>query len=72
MRPKKLSRIIFRFSLESRVCLGKYFGQVELVMSFATLAQRFRLTLPLGTSVKHECRLTLRPAGGLPMQAQAR
>ena len=71
--PEKINKYAYiPFSLGPRVCLGKYFGQVELVMSFATLAQRFRLTLPLGTSVKHECRLTLRPAGGLPMQAQAR
>lgn len=71
--PEKINKYAYvPFSLGPRVCLGKYFGQVELVMSFATLAQRFRLTLSLGTSVKHECRLTLRPEGGLPMQAQAR
>lgn len=56
------------FSIGPRVCLGKYFGQVELVLTMATLAQKFRLSLPLGTEVKHDCRLTLRPKDNLLMQ----
>ncbi|CAA6803393.1 MAG: possible cytochrome P450 hydroxylase superfamily proteins [uncultured Thiotrichaceae bacterium] len=56
------------FSIGPRVCLGKYFGQVELVLTMATLAQKFRLSLPPNTEVTHDCRLTLRPKDNLPMQ----
>lgn len=60
------------FSIGPRVCLGKYFGQVELVLTMATLAQKFGLSLPLGAAVKHDCRLTLRPKDNLPMQLYRR
>jgi cytochrome P450 len=60
------------FSIGPRVCLGKYFGQVELVLCLAAIAQQFRLRLPLNTTVTHECRLTLRPKGRLPMKLEKR
>lgn len=69
-RPDKF--VYLPFSVGPRTCIGKMFGMVEAVMVIATLAQRFRLTLPQGTEVKHECRLTLRPLGGLPMKLEAR
>ncbi len=60
------------FSAGPRVCLGKNFGIVESVLSIAMLAQRFRLSMPLNTQVEHECRLTLRPKGRLPMKLNLR
>jgi len=55
------------FSLGSRVCIGKSFGLTESILCAAILAQKYRLTLPQGEQVTHECRLTLRPKGKLPM-----
>ncbi|HIQ15337.1 MAG TPA: cytochrome P450 [Leucothrix sp.] len=55
------------FSAGPRVCIGKSFGITESVLAVAILAQRFRLSLAPDTSVTHECRLTLRPKGSLPM-----
>ncbi|PWQ96694.1 cytochrome P450 [Leucothrix arctica] len=69
-KPNKFAYI--PFSAGPRVCPGKNFGLVESVLSIAILAQHFRLTLPEGTLVKHECRLTLRPKGNLPMTLEIR
>ncbi len=55
------------FSAGPRVCIGKNFGITESVLAIAILAQRFRLSLAPETTVTHECRLTLRPKGSLPM-----
>ena len=71
--PNKPNKFAYLpFSAGPRVCLGKSFGIVESVLSIAILAQRYRLTLPKGTKVFHECRLTLRPKGSLPMQLEKR
>lgn len=69
-RPDKF--LYLPFSVGPRVCIGKMFGLVEAVLVMATLAQRFRLILPQGTEVTHECRLTLRPRGGLYMKLERR
>jgi cytochrome P450 len=55
------------FSAGPRICLGAAFGLTEAVLCLATLAQRYTLRLPPGGAVGYECRLTLRPARGLPM-----
>lgn len=60
------------FSAGPRVCLGKNFGIVESVLSIAMLAQRFRLSMPSNIKLEHECRLTLRPKGRLPMKIHSR
>ena len=69
-KPNKFAYL--PFSAGPRVCLGKSFGIVESVLSIAIIAQKFRLTLPHGTKISHECRLTLRPKGSLPMQLESR
>lgn len=69
-KPTKFSYI--PFSAGPRVCLGKNFGIVESVLTIAMLAQRFKVSMPQGTKVEHECRLTLRPKGRLPMQITPR
>lgn len=55
------------FSVGPRICLGAAFGLTEAIICVATLAQRFAPRLPSPRSVGYECRLTLRPAHGLPM-----
>jgi cytochrome P450 len=55
------------FSAGPRICLGAAFALTEAVICLATLAQAFALRIPPGHTVGYECRLTLRPAGGLPM-----
>jgi cytochrome P450 len=64
-KPKKFTYL--PFSAGPRVCIGKSFGITESVLAVAIIAQRFRLTLPKDADVTHECRLTLRPKGKLPM-----
>lgn len=70
--PKPIKFTYIPFSAGPRVCLGKNFGIVESVLSIAMLAQRFRLSMPAGTKLEHECRLTLRPKGRLPMKVDNR
>ncbi len=69
-RPDKF--IYLPFSVGRRVCLGQRFGLTEGVLCLATLAQRFRPRLRPGHQVDIECRLTLRPRGGLPMRMEPR
>jgi len=69
-KPQKFTYL--PFSAGPRVCIGKSFGITESVLAIALIAQRFRLTLPANADVKHECRLTLRPKGKLPMTLKLR
>lgn len=55
------------FSGGPRVCIGAQFAMAEAQLILATFAQRFRLALPPGHQVKIHHRVTMRPAGGLPM-----
>jgi cytochrome P450 len=66
--PKPIKFTYIPFSAGPRVCLGKNFGIIESVLSIALLAQRFRLSMPADSKIEHECRLTLRPKGRLPMK----
>ncbi len=69
-KPQKFTYL--PFSVGPRVCLGKSFGITESVLAIAIIAQRFRLSLAPETEVTHECRLTLRPKGKLPMTLHLR
>lgn len=60
------------FSAGARVCLGARFGLVEAVLCLATLARDFRLKSVPEHKLEIECRLTLRPKGGLPMTLERR
>jgi cytochrome P450 len=55
------------FSVGPRVCAGMTFALTESILCLATLAQKFSIELEPGHVVEPVCRLTLRPAGGLPM-----
>jgi cytochrome P450 len=55
------------FSVGPRVCAGMTFALTEAILCLATIAQEFSMKLMPGHVVEPICRLTLRPAGGLPM-----
>ncbi len=67
-RPRPDKCAYLPFSVGPRVCLGKRFGLTEGILCLATLAQHFRPRRVPGHEVGIECRLTLRPTGGLPMR----
>jgi cytochrome P450 len=60
------------FSIGPRVCAGMTFGLTEAILCLATLAQRFRLQLKPDAVIEPVCRLTLRPANGVPMTLHGR
>lgn len=60
------------FAVGPRVCPGMTFGLTEATLCLAVLAQRWRLRPAPGVRVETQCRLTLRPRGGLPMMLEAR
>lgn len=69
-QPSKFAYI--PFSIGPRVCSGMGFGTAEGILCVATIAQALRLRLKDGYKVEPVCRLTLRPAGGLPMSVHKR
>ena len=60
------------FSAGPRVCLGKMFGLTEAIICLAVLGQRFTLSMVPGFKYGYDCRLALRPSGGLPMILNSR
>ncbi len=60
------------FAAGPRICPGLNFGLSEAVLCLAVLAQRFQPRLAPGVRVEPQCRLTLRPRGGLPMMLNPR
>ena len=69
-RPEKYS--YFPFAAGPRTCPGQVFGITEAVLTLATLAQRFDLSLEPGQEVVPQCRLTIRPGDELPMRIHHR
>jgi cytochrome P450 len=55
------------FGLGPRVCAGAAFGSAEMAVFVSVLLRRFDLRIAPGHQVMPKLRLTLRPAGGLPM-----
>lgn len=60
------------FAVGPRICAGLAFGLTESILCLATLAQRFRVRVPKDHRVEPVCRLTLRPAGGMPATVEPR
>ncbi len=60
------------FSVGPRACVAEHFAMVESTLCLALLARQFRLRVPGGQTVTHECRLTLRPKDNLLMRISAR
>jgi len=59
------------FGAGPRACIGKVFAQWEGTLALATIASRYRLE-GTGRSVELNPRITLAPAGGLPMRVRRR
>jgi cytochrome P450 len=60
------------FSTGPRVCVGNNFAMMEAKLILATVAERYRLTIPVGYQLQMEPLIALRPRGGLPMMVQER
>lgn len=60
------------FSIGPRICSGMAFGTIEAILCLATISQALTLRLKDGFRVEPVSRLTLRPAGGMPMTVHAR
>ena len=69
-RPKPYSYI--PFASGPRVCPGQQFGITESVLCLAIIAQQFRVKVARTHMAKPNCRLTLRPSGGLPVTLHRR
>ena len=55
-----------------RVCIGSNFAMMEAQLVLATIAQRYRLRLPTGHSVRPKPIVMLTPSDGLPMLLERR
>lgn len=55
-----------------RICIGNTFAMMEARLLLATIASRYRLLLPSGTTIHPEPLITLRPKGGLRMRLARR
>ena len=60
------------FGAGPRACIGKVFALIEGQLALAAIAQQVRLTSQPGHSVELQPRITLSPAGGLPMIVRRR
>ena len=69
------AKVIDRFSYlpfgaGPRTCIGQNFAQMEAAAVMATLLRSFQLKLRPGYTPEPRLRVTLRPAGGMPMRLQ--
>jgi cytochrome P450 len=72
-REKEILKLAYLpFSSGSRVCLGNHFAMMEAQLILATIAGRYRLSLPNGYVAQMEPLIALRPRNGLEMRVQAR
>ena len=70
---KALDRFCYLpFGAGPRTCIGQNFAQAEAIAVMASLLRSFRLTLRPGYRPEPRLRVTLRPAGGMPMRLQRR
>jgi cytochrome P450 len=67
-REREIARGAFiPFGLGPRVCIGQGFAVQEILTVLATILPRFRFRLADAGAVFPQARITLRPAGGMPM-----
>lgn len=65
---KPLHRLAYMpFSAGPRVCVGNHFALTEGSLLIASVAQRYRLCLPVDKPIEPELRVTVKPKGGLRM-----
>ena len=62
----------FPFGGGPRRCIGEAFAWMEAALIIATLASRWRMRLAPGRKVEAQPRITLRPAGGVPVTLERR
>ena len=62
----------FPFGGGNRVCIGEHFARMEALLIMATVLQSWEFRLLEGQIPRPEPRITLRLAGGLPVQLQRR
>lgn len=60
------------FNAGAREPLAQFFGGSVTAICLSALSSQFRLQLPKGEKVGHECRITLRPQSDLTLQILAR
>lgn len=60
------------FGAGPRTCIGSAFALQEATLVLATIVKQFKLQMAPGHSVKPVLRVTLRPAGGLPMSIRCK
>jgi cytochrome P450 len=62
----------FPFAAGSRQCIGEGLAWMEGVLSLATIARDWRMTLPEGTphQIAVKARVSLRPAGNVPLRIE--
>jgi cytochrome P450 len=70
--PERPSWVYLPFGAGPRTCLGSRFGMMEVLLTVATIAQRFSLRLAGHREVEAEASLTLHPRHGLPMSLHRR
>ncbi len=69
----KIDRFAFLpFGAGPRICVGMQFAMVEAMIALATLTQRVRFSYAAASEPEPMQRITLRPAGGMPMTVAAR
>lgn len=62
----------FPFALGARKCIGEPLSRVEMQLILATILQRYRLRLPVGTHVEPEAGFVLHPKNGVWMTLERR
>ncbi len=60
------------FGAGARMCIGATFAKMEMALLLATIAQRFHFRLPPGHRLVPRPKITLTPAGGLPVTVLVR
>jgi cytochrome P450 len=62
----------FPFGGGPRICIGNSFATMEAVLLLATIARRYRLTMPTRADVEMLPTMTLRAKGGIPVTLRKR
>jgi cytochrome P450 len=62
----------FPFGGGPRVCIGAGFGMMEAALLLTTIAQKFRIQIAPGQTVRMQPTVTLRPRNGIPVTLKRR